>query len=371
VLNTCTLTSRADRDVRGFIRKVSRINPDAKVVITGCYAEREGEGLKKTAQVWKVIPNSVKDELPSRVFPYFPSFQEKEAKPYRSRALIKIQDGCNYSCTFCIIPSVRGDSISGDEEKILSQAKELTVKGFREIVLTGVDICLYGLDLKPKRTLLDLLQDLEKVPGLGKIRLSSLDPRFIDSQFLKHITTSSHICQHFHLSLQHGSDDVLLRMGRQTKQHEFRSLLEKMRAASPSAGIGADVIVGFPGETEADFEQMYHFLEMAPLTYIHVFSYSPRPGTRAAEWTPVNNEVKAKRSAVLRKLSKKKNEEFRKSFIGKVCDGILIKKEQDEARVLTANYIDVRVPLCSANEKEEVKVKIERVKGSDTFGCDV
>jgi threonylcarbamoyladenosine tRNA methylthiotransferase MtaB len=368
VLNTCTLTSRADRDVRSFIRKISRINPDAKVILTGCFAERESEDLKKKSNIWKIIPNRAKEELPSRVLSHFSSCREQTVKSYRSRALIKIQDGCSYDCTFCIIPSVRGDSVSVGRHKILSRAREYIEKGFHEIILTGVDICLYGLDLKPKRSLLDLLQDFENVSDLSKIRLSSLDPRFIDNKFLKYITSKKHVCPHFHLSLQHGSDKILLRMGRKTKQHEFRSLLEEMSCKSPSAAIGADIIVGFPGETEADFELTYNFLENSPLTYFHVFSYSPRPGTKAAEWTQVNNEVKAKRSASLRELSKKKNRDFRQDFIGKECEAIVIKKDKDEARVLTTNYIDTRVPFCPVNEKEEVKVKIIRINGSDTFG---
>jgi threonylcarbamoyladenosine tRNA methylthiotransferase MtaB len=368
VVNTCTLTGRADRDARKFIRRIARHNPKAKVVVTGCLAERDPAELERIPGVWRVIPNREKAGLAGQILSNAEAVPEGGAQPYRSRALIKVQDGCNMSCSFCIIPRVRGRSASVPKDVILGRMRRLAEDGFSEIVLTGIHLCSYGRDLKPPSSLLDLLQEIEALDGTARVRLSSLDPRLLPDPLLGHLTTSKKICPHFHLSLQHGSEAVLRRMGRQSTVAEYRDKISSLREHSPQAGIGADIIAGFPGETEEDFEQMVEFLSETPLTYFHVFSYSPRPGTEAADWPQVDDKKKKERAALLRKLSRQKNLAFRSLFLGQELEAIVIEKQGAAADVLTSNYIQIRVPACPAEEGQRVRVKPDRVTERETSG---
>jgi len=368
VVNTCTLTGRADRDARKFIRRIARHNPKAKVVVTGCLAERAPAELERIPGVWRVIPNREKAGLAGQILSNVEAAPEAGAQAYRSRALIKVQDGCNMSCSFCIIPRVRGRSASVPKDVILGRIRRLAEDGFSEIVLTGIHLCSYGRDLKPPSSLLDLLQEIEALDGTVKVRLSSLDPRLLPAPLLEHLTASKKICPHFHLSLQHGSEAVLRRMGRQSTVAEYRDAISSLRELSPRAGIGADIIAGFPGETEEDFEQMVEFLTGTPLTYFHVFSYSPRPGTEAADWPQVDDKKKKERSALLRKISRQKNLAFRSLFLGQELEAIVIEKEDGAADVLTSNYIQIRVPACPAEEGQRVRVKPDRVTERETSG---
>ena len=368
VVNSCTLTSRADRDARSFIRKVAISNPRARLIVTGCYAERAPEDLQEMPQVWCLVSNAEKEGLAAKVLSFAAKKKESPVLPFRSRALVKIQDGCNFLCTFCIIPSVRGRSVSFEKREVLSQIKEFISQGFREIVLTGIHLCSYGFDLKPRSSLLLLLQEIERIEGLAGLRLSSLDPRFLKPTLLEFITKSAKICPHFHLSLQSGSDGILERMGRKIKIEDYKSILNRLREKSPKASLGADIIVGFPGETDDDFKQTYQFLEQSPLTYFHVFSYSPRPGTVAASWKQIDGRVKKERAGLLRDLSRRKNTSFRQLFVGSECDGIVVKKEKDGGQVLTSNYLKVLVPPSPYGEGEEVRVKITKVDRGDTTG---
>ncbi len=366
VVNSCTLTSRADSDLRSFIRKVSCLNPRAKLVVTGCFAQRASEELRRMPQVWRIFPNTEKDDLAREVLSVFGSKRKNPVLAFRSRALVKIQDGCNFRCTFCIIPSVRGRSKSAEKEKTLNQIQEFIAQGFKEIVLTGIHLCSYGADLTPKISFLELVREIERVDGLLRLRLSSLDPRFLKPGWIDCLTSSGKICPHFHLSLQNGSDRILERMGRKIKTEQYKGILHDLREKSPLASLGADIIVGFPGESEDDFAQTYSFLEQSPLTYFHVFTYSPRPGTAAASWPQVESNLKRQRAALLRDLSRKKNASFRKLFVGKECNGIVIKKERARTEVLTSNYLKVFIPSCPYQEKEEVRVRIVKADGGTT-----
>jgi len=370
LVNSCTLTRRADRDVWQFIRKVSRLNPKARVIVTGCLVERAYDEFKAMPQIWRLFRNGEKNDLAAKVLALI-KHQEKalpQVLPFRSRALLKIQDGCNFRCTFCVIPRVRGKGSSLPQEEVLSQGKRFISQGFKEIVLTGIHLCSYGNDLNPKSTFLDLLKEIEKLEGLQKIRLSSLDPRLLSVPLLDHITSSRNICPHFHLSLQHGSDDVLRRMGRRIKGADYQKILFYLRRNSPQASLGADVIVGFPGESERDFKKTYEFFQQSPLTYFHVFPYSSRPGTPASSWRQIDEKLKKERAFLLRKLSKQKNLNFRCQFLDKELDGIIIKKEGIGAEVLTSNYFKVYVPNCAHEEREEVRVKIKKVSLKETIG---
>jgi len=368
VVNTCTLTGRADRDARRFIRRILRLNPGAKVVATGCLAERNPAELENIPGIWRVIPNSQKAMLAGHIHSGVDANPEADIVPFRARALVKVQDGCNMSCSFCIIPRVRGRSVSAPRQKVLSRVKQLAENGFAEIVLTGIHLCSYGLDFEPRSSLLDLLQDIEALGQTVRIRLSSLDPRLLPLPLLKHLTTSKKICPHFHLSLQHGSEAILARMGRQSTPEEYRNILMVLREHSPRAGIGADLIVGFPGETERDFERMIKFVMEVPLTYFHVFSYSPRPGTDAAGWPQVSDQTKKERAGLLRKISRQKNWAFRSLFLGQELEAVVIEKTGGTAEVLTSNYIQVRVPACPAEPGKPVVVRPERITDRDTTG---
>lgn len=371
LVNSCTLTGRADRDVRSFIRKVFRENPRSRLVVTGCFAERAAAELEAMPQVWRIILNRDKAEIAKTILSEVGRSEPASWRPYRSRALIKIQDGCDYACTFCIIPSVRGKSVSMDRREILAQARDFINRGFHEIVLTGVHLGLYGRDEQPPGSFLELLKSLCRLEGLGRIRLSSLDPRFMDSRMLDYLTTENKICPNFHLSLQHGSDGIISKMGRKIGIADYRRILDYLHEKLPHASLGADIIVGFPGESSEDYTGMYRFLEESPLTYLHVFSFSPRPGTAAAAWDPVKEEIKKERAVRLRQLSREKNRKFRRSFIGQVCEAVVIAKDETGARVLTGNYIDVRVPSCAAAEMAPVRVRIDRVVSEKTYGtCD-
>lgn len=368
VVNSCTLTSRADSDTRSFIRRVSRLNPKARLIVTGCYAQRAPEELRNMPQVSCLLSNTEKKDLDAKILSFADPGKERQISPFRSRASVKIQDGCDFRCTFCIIPSVRGRSVSLDKRELLDRIKEFISHGFREIVLTGIHLCSYGSDLKTKSSLLELLREIECLNGLAKLRLSSLDPRFLSPSLIEHITASEKVCPHFHLSLQSGSDDIVHRMGRKIRIEDYKKLLACLREKSPRASLGADIIVGFPGETEEDFSQTYRFLEQSPLTYLHVFSYSPRPGTVAASWQQINGKVKKERARLLRDLSSRKNTNFRRLFVGKECEAIVIKKKEGGAEVLTSNYFKVFIPSCHHDEGKEVRVKIRKVDTGKTTG---
>ncbi|MCJ7582512.1 MAG: tRNA (N(6)-L-threonylcarbamoyladenosine(37)-C(2))-methylthiotransferase MtaB [Candidatus Aminicenantes bacterium] len=368
LVNTCTLTSRADRDVRSFLNKTSRLNPNARLIVTGCFAERAADELKKFPQVWQVFSNQNKEDLPAKIISLIGPKAEDSRTSYRSRALVKIQDGCSLSCTFCIIPQVRGGCKSTRPDIILQKVKDYFEQGFQEIVLTGIHVCLYGSDFSPKLTLLYLLKKMEGLKKSGRIRLSSLDPRFMSEPLLEHLVASKQICSHFHFSLQHGSEEVLKRMGRRVKISDYDRILRFLREKRPHVSLGADIIVGFPGESDLEFEKMFQFLEKSPLTYFHVFPYSPRPGTEAKNWPPVNEKIKKERAAQLRQLSSEKNLNFRRLTTGMEWDAVVVKKGKQRTRVLTDNYIEVLVPSRLEGDKERVKVRITRVTEQQTFG---
>jgi threonylcarbamoyladenosine tRNA methylthiotransferase MtaB len=364
IINTCTLTSRADRDVRKFIRRIPRINPGAKMVIAGCSVEGKTLPSGILGPDVLLVPNVDKGDLPRRIQSRTGSQAGTADTLPRSRALLKIQDGCDLRCTFCIIPSVRGPSRSLDREEILARARRLIARGFREIVLCGIHLSSYGFDLEPRDSLAGLLEVLLELEELGKLRLSSLDPRNLDEELIRLITGSPRVCPHFHVSLQHGSDRILKRMGRRSNSAGYRRILERLRAGSPAAALGADIIVGFPGEEDEEFEELRDFLAASPLDYLHVFAYSARPGTSAAGWSQVGESEKRRRSAVLRKFSAERRQAFRQRFLRQELEAVVVKRKGSGWELLTSNYITVRVPRCSVRPGGEAKVRITRV-GAD------
>lgn len=368
VVNSCTLTSRADSDTRSFIRKISRLNPTARLIVTGCYAEKLPEEFLKMPQIWRVITNSEKKDLPEEILSLSDTQKNQSVHPFRSRALVKVQDGCNHRCTFCVIPSVRGRSVSLGKGEILSQIEQLIAQGFTEIILTGIHLSSYGVDHEPRSSLEELLHEITTLKHLSRVRLSSLDPRFLKPSLIEFITENKKICPHFHLSLQSGSNAVLRRMGRKVRVEQYENILSVLREKSPSASLGADIIVGFPEESEDEFEHTYSFLKLSPLSYCHVFSYSARPGTVAASFPQVESRVKKERATLLRSLSRTKNEGFRRLCVGKKWDAVIVRKGKTQDEALTGNYIKVNLPCSYSAEKEEVKVLITEVQEGKTRG---
>jgi len=396
IVNTCTVTARADRDVRKFIRRAAREHPGSRIVVTGCLAERSPAGLAGMPGVWKVLSNREKAGLPGEILKdlaLLPAVAGPPPPRFRARAFLKVQDGCDMSCGFCIIPSVRGASASVPLATTVDRVREWASRGYAEIVLTGIHLCSYGRDLVPRSSLLDLLRALDAAPGAFDLRLSSLDPRLMPAQLVDHLTAAKRIRPHFHLSLQHASPPLLRAMGRASTPAEYEALLDKLSRGRPEAALGADVIVGFPGETESDFAALADFVERSPLTYLHVFPYSPRPGTAAGApgfaggsdsaldhdsnaWSStaaegracVDPAVKARRAARLRAAARRKDFEFRRRFLGRDLDGLVIQPAADGAEILTANGIEVTVPGRPSPKGEPVRVRITDVTEGFTAG---
>lgn len=363
LVNSCTLTGRADRDVRKFIRTVARANPASRIVVTGCYAERAPAELAAMPNVVAVLPQSAKDRIADRLAEIAGAgpAERGEAGPdvlFRRRAFLKVQDGCDDRCAFCVIPSVRGKSRSVPLASAVAEAGRLAGRGFREIVLAGIHLSSYGQDLEPRSSLLSLLRALEEAAGSARLRLSSLDPRLTDEALVAHIAASPAVCPHFHLSLQHVSPSILRSMGRAVDPGAYADLLAGLRSRAPEAALGADVIVGFPGETAADFAELEDFLDASPLTYVHAFPYSPRRGTPAAARPALPPAVVTERAKSLRGLSAAKDLRFRRGLVGRELEAVVILRTGRGARVLTGNGVDTAVRDCRAPERELVRVAI-------------
>ena len=373
IVNTCTLTSAADRDVRKFIRRVPRTNPAAKLVITGCSVEAGRLHDEARGADVLFLKNVDKKELPGRILSRMGNMDRGSAvrTSFRARALLKVQDGCDRHCAFCVIPSVRGPSRSVRRSEVLARARGLIARDFREIVLCGIHLSSYGRDLDPPGSLAGLIRALLELEGIGKLRLSSLDPRGLDEELIRLVTENAGICPHFHLSLQHGSDRILKRMGRGPGSAVYKRILERLRESSTAAALGADIIVGFPGEEEEDFDELCDFLAGSPLDYLHVFSYSPRPGTPAAGWPQISGPEKRRRSSLLRTFSAARRSSFRQRFTGQDLDAIVVRTNGSGAELLTSNYIRVCVRSSSVRPGGEVRVKITRVEEEWTGGEEV
>jgi threonylcarbamoyladenosine tRNA methylthiotransferase MtaB len=360
LVNTCTLTGRADRDVRRFVRRAGRDNPEARIVVTGCLAERVPETFNGVPQVWMVLPNGAKEELADRILAEFSS-PAPAAVPRvrRGRAVLKVQDGCDSRCAYCIIPSVRGPGRSLPLRDVLTSAADLAGRGYREVVLAGIHLASYGRDLDPSSSLVRLAEETARIPGVARVRLSSLDPRALKDDDIRRLTDHPRICPHFHLSLQHASDAVLERMNRGRSALRQAENLDLLRRLLPDAALGADFLVGFPGETDEEFEALYDFASASALSYFHVFAFSPRTGTPAAGFDkPVSEKVKTERANRLRRLSGEKSRAFREKFRGSVRPGVVVGRRSGGAAVLTDNFIEVDVPSCSAALGDMVDVRV-------------
>lgn len=355
ILNTCTVTAAADADVHKMVLRVRREHPSSRILVTGCYAQRAPEELAKLDGVDWVVGNSHKTQIPEIVLA--PTYhgqvtvgdisapQEFLSLPIldpggeRTRPNLKIQDGCNNRCSFCIIPSVRGRSRSAAPEWVVDQVRRLSAD-YREVVLTGINLGRWGRDCATGRQLSRLLRDLLNQTSIERLRLSSVEPMDFSDDLLGLMAESDRIAKHVHAPLQSGSDAVLRRMFRKYRPRHYEDRVRRARALMPDAAIGADVMVGFPGETEAEFEESRQFIEAMPFTYLHVFTYSERPGTRAAESaTVVPMEVRRERNLVLRELAARKNLAFRQSMVGQMLRVVTLAGN----KALTSNFVQVKL----------------------------
>jgi threonylcarbamoyladenosine tRNA methylthiotransferase MtaB len=358
ILNTCTVTSSADDDVRQAVRRVRRENPSARILVTGCYAQRAPEELAALPGVAWVVGNSHKAQIPELLAPQTPYhgqihvgdiFAQQEfltgvvedASGDRTRPNLKIQDGCNNRCSFCIIPFVRGRSRSARSDWVVEQVRHLSLR-YREVVLSGINLGRWGRDLEGGLRLPGLLRCLLQETEIERLRLSSVEPMDFSDDLLALMAASPRIAKHVHAPLQTGSDAVLRRMHRKYRPRHYEDRIRKARAWMPEAAIGADVMVGFPGETGEEFEQNRAFIESLPFTYLHVFTYSERPGTPAAALAQVPMPVRKERNRVLRELAARKNLEFRGAMVGKSLSVVTL---EQPGIALSENYLKVELAV--------------------------
>ena len=331
IVNTCTVTNIADRKSRQMLHRAKKRNPGALVVALGCYVDTDGEGVKKDPCIDIALGNKDKAGLAAVLEEYEIPGEEgtsvceenslrEEHGSYRSRtrAYLKIQDGCNLFCSYCIIPFARGRSVSRPPEDIIREAKAHAARGVREVVLTGIHISSYGLDLSGKDSLTDLIRAINEISGIERIRLGSLEPRMITPETVRALKCADKLCPHFHLSLQSGCDAVLQRMRRRYTTEAFADSVFLLREIFDNPAITTDIIVGFPGETEAEFEESRRFIEGIGFYEIHVFPYSARKGTTAAKMEgQLTQKEKSARAEVLIRMSAEKAKEYRKGFINR------------------------------------------------------
>lgn len=383
IINTCSVTNIADRKSRQMLHKAKKMNPEAVVVAAGCYVQADPDGVKKDECVDIILGNNMKISIVEALNDYFggsdktsylvdinDKYQEYESLKINqtgehTRAYIKIQDGCNQFCSYCIIPYVRGRVRSRKPEDIVNEVKTLAATGVKEVVLTGIHISSYGTDLE-NISLIELIEAIHEIEGIKRIRLGSLEPRIITEEFAKRIAGLEKICPHFHLSLQSGCDKTLKAMNRKYNTQEYYEGCVKLREVFDNPAITTDVIVGFPGETEEDFLETRKFLEKVHFYEMHIFKYSRRKGTVADRMEgQVDEKVKTQRSAILLELENKMSKEYRQQHIGKteevLIEEIISENGKDYFMGFTPDYIRVKIACDTALDNSEYINTIKKV----------
>ena len=374
IVNTCTVTNIADRKSRQLLRKVKEENPNAVVVACGCYVQVAKDKIDEIEEIDISIGNSEKKDIVQIVENYIyqkekinnifdinkeKDFSEMGAVTYteKTRATIKIQDGCNNFCTYCLIPYARGRVRSRKKENIIKEVEEVAQKGIQEIVITGIHIASYGLDFCEDYKMIDLLEDLNKVEGIKRIRLGSLEPSLITEEFTQRLSKLEKICNHFHLSLQSGCDETLKRMNRKYTTNEFREVAKRLRSYFEDANLTTDIIVGFPGETNEEFTKTYEFLKEIKFYKMHVFKYSPREGTPASKMqNQIDGKTKEERSQKLIELSDKNQEEYNIKYFSEPQE-VLFEEQKDGIWTgYTTNYVKVSYKSDENLENKIVKI---------------
>lgn len=385
IINTCTVTDRADWEARQHVRRANRLNPEARVLLTGCYAQVSPEQVAQVPGVDFVVGLNRIDDLLSFVNQPGERSQKNQISvgdvkrerrvavlgakelPGHTRAFLKIQEGCNYSCSYCIIPTARGLSRSVHPEEVLAQIRSLANRGFMEVVLTGIHLGGYGHDLNPKMDLTALLERIVESRLIPRVRLSSLDPRELPDRLVNLLASSDVLCPHLHVCAQGGEDRILKQMRRNYDTAYYRDVIARAREALPDAALGSDIIVGFPGESDGDFCRSLEYFDSLPLTYFHVFPYSVRSGTAAAALPgQILQTVKKERSRTMRELGTRKRREFYSRFIGRRASVLLERAVEGVGGAYkghSRNYLPVLVGADDSQINREVKVDIERLEG--------
>lgn len=359
IINTCTVTNMGDRKSRQIIRRALDVNPDAFIAVVGCYAQIAPDKVMEIPGVKLVVGTNDRSKLVELVdrasqkeeslnvvtdIMSVESFEEMSIKNYKSRtrAFLKIQEGCDQYCTYCIIPYARGHVRSRKPESIINEVKALAKSGFKEIVLTGIHVASYGKDLGDIR-LIDLIEMIHPIEGIERIRMSSVEPNTLTDIFIDKLSKLDKICRHFHLSLQSGCNETLKRMNRKYTVEEYKQVVEKLRAVFPGVAVTTDLIVGFPGETNEEFEKTAAFIKDIAFSDMHIFKYSPREGTPAAKYkNQINPAVKDARSKIVTDIAKKSERKFKENFIGKKMKVLFEQKIGNNCyEGLTDNYMRV------------------------------
>lgn len=379
VINTCTVTHSADIDARRVIRGLHRDRPDTEILVTGCYAQRAPAELAQIEGVRWVVGNSHRSDIPEimlgsseeyhgQVFVGDLSRQSgfratpiRDLREDRTRPILKVQDGCGNRCSFCIIPSVRGRSRSATLESVIEQVRDLATRHC-EVVLSGINLGRWGRDLPEQLRFLDLLETLLQKTSIARLRISSVEPMDWNDALLGLVAGEPRIAKHVHLPLQSGSDAVLKRMFRKYRTRHYASRLDLTQRLVPDAAVGADVMTGFPGESHAEFQETLKFIDQQPFTYLHVFTYSERPGTRAANAAgAVPMEVRRERTRILRELSDSKHQKFCHRMLGKSLPAITL---EQRGMALTTNFLKVRM----AHDREPNQLIDLEIGGFDQAG---
>ncbi|HLS54057.1 MAG TPA: tRNA (N(6)-L-threonylcarbamoyladenosine(37)-C(2))-methylthiotransferase MtaB [Tissierellaceae bacterium] len=388
VINTCTVTNLSDRKSRQFIRRVRRINKDATIAVVGCYSQISPEEISKIEGVDVILGTSQRNRIvelceeaekknrqiniveSARSYQEFEEISVEDIKS-KTRAYIKIQDGCNQYCSYCIIPFARGPIRSRRLEDTMVEIEKLADSGFKEIVLTGIHVASYGKDLGDIN-LDQAIKKISTIAGIERIRLSSVEPNIVDDEFMTTIVETGKACDHFHLSLQSGSDKILRRMNRKYTCNSFKEKVELIRKYMPDAGITTDIIVGFPGETDKDFEETLDFVKDIGFSRIHVFKYSPREGTAAARFKEqVNGKVKNERSRILIHLADQLSREFNSRFINSHMEVLYEVEDENNPGVFegyTSNYIRVKTKSDEDLVGQILRTQIVDSKGDILIG---
>ena len=388
VINTCTVTHMSDRKSRQYIRRMKKLNPNAIIAVVGCYSQVSPEEILEIEEVNLVMGTNERRQIVEEIkkldatkkastvddIMKVRAFEEIEINQTngRTRAFMKIQDGCDRFCTYCIIPYARGGKVrSRDLDSIVNEAKKLADNGYKEVVLTGIHVASYGKDVRDEQmNLLRVIKEVDKIEGIKRIRLSSVEPILFTDEFVSEVSKMEKVCPHYHLSLQSGCDETLKRMNRRYTTAEYKEIVDRLRENIPNVAITTDVIVGFPGETNDEFNKTYEFLRDIELSQMHVFKYSPRKGTPAATMeNQVDPQMKQFRSDKLLNLSKENFNKFASRFIGEELEVLFETNIVDNKyEGLTPNYIRVVVDSEKDIEGQILKVKITDVKNEYVEG---
>jgi threonylcarbamoyladenosine tRNA methylthiotransferase MtaB len=386
IINTCTVTNMSDRKSRQMLRQAKKINKDALVVACGCYAQVAQEEVKAIKEIDLVLGTNEKKDIVSYLEDYLDNkkidgnYENKIVAENsitddvmknliyddfgdvtfteKTRAVIKVQDGCDRYCTYCLIPYARGRIRSRKPESVISEVTKIAQNGIKEVVITGIHVASYGRDFESKYELIDLLEEINKVPGIERVRLGSIEPLLISEEFMERFFKLDKMCHHFHLSLQSGCDETLKRMNRRYSCAEFKEIVDRIRKYFVDSILTTDVIVGFPGETDEEFNKTVEFLRNIKFYKMHIFKYSPRRGTVAEKMKDqVSSEIKDERSKVLLEMSDENEKDYQKSYLGKTVKVLFEEKDGDFYKGHTSNYIMVK-----AKSKDDLSGKILDVK---------